>query len=61
MSALKELREDKSYSIRELAQLAGVSRTTLWKLETSGGRAHPRTIRKLAEALDVKPRDIREN
>ncbi len=58
MTALKELREDKSYSIRELAQLAGVSRTTLWKLETAGGKAHPRTIRKLAEALGVEPREL---
>jgi len=58
MTALRDLREDQAYSVRELADMAGISRTTLWKLETTGGKAHPRTIRKLAEALEVKPRDI---
>jgi transcriptional regulator with XRE-family HTH domain len=60
ITALRELREEKAYSVRELADLAGVSRTTLWKLETTGGKAHPRTIRKLAEALGVEPRELQK-
>jgi predicted transcriptional regulator len=58
MTRLKELREDKALSIRELADMAGVSRTTVWNLERSGGAAHPRTIRKLSEALGVPPREL---
>jgi transcriptional regulator with XRE-family HTH domain len=56
---LKELREDAALSISELADAAGVSRTTIWHLEKEGGNAQPRTIRKLARALGVEPRDLR--
>ena len=44
-------------SQRELAKSAGVSHVTIARLE-SGHDAHPRTIRKLAEALGVKPADL---
>jgi transcriptional regulator with XRE-family HTH domain len=57
VKVLKELREDRAYSVRELAQKAGISHTTLWKLETEPGRnVHPRTVRRLSEALGVTPR-----
>jgi len=55
---LRELREDRALSIGELAEMAGISRTTLWSLEKSGGKPHPRTIRKLSEALGVPPREL---
>jgi transcriptional regulator with XRE-family HTH domain len=58
MARLKELREDQALSIRELADMAGVSRTTIWNLEKTGGKPHPRTIRKLSEALGVPPREL---
>jgi transcriptional regulator with XRE-family HTH domain len=53
---LRELRADQALSIRELAALAGVSHQTVWHLERDGGNAQPRTIRKLSQALGVKPR-----
>ena len=60
VKVLKELREDRAYSVRELAQKAGISHTTLWKLETEHGRdVHPRTVRLLSEALGVTPRELR--
>lgn len=55
---LKRLREDRALSIRELAEASGVSHTTIWGHERGKEGAHPRTIRKLAEALGVAPRDL---
>ena len=46
-------------SQRELAERAGLSPTTILKLES--GRVdepHPRTIRKLADALKVDPNEL---
>jgi len=56
---LRELREDRTLSARELAELAGVHINTVLRLENNQGGAQPRTIRKLAEALGVEPRELR--
>jgi transcriptional regulator with XRE-family HTH domain len=56
---LRELREDRTLSARELAQLAGVHYNTVLRLENNQGGAQPRTLRKLAAALGVDPREIR--
>jgi transcriptional regulator with XRE-family HTH domain len=56
---LKELREDRAYSIRELAELAGVHYNTIHRIEHGQGSVHPRTQRKLAAALGVEPRELR--
>ena len=56
---LRELREDRTLSARELADAAGVHYNTVLRLENNQGGAHPRTIRKLAKALGVDPREIR--
>lgn len=58
MQRLRELRKDKVLSMRELEELAGVSYNTIWRLETGRQGAHPKTIRKLAEALGVEPREL---
>jgi len=59
MPSLRELRERKFLSQRDLAKAAGVSRFTIGELE--GGKSRPRrwiTIRKLAKALGVEPSEI---
>jgi transcriptional regulator with XRE-family HTH domain len=58
---LRELREDQTLSARELAELAGVHYNTVLRLENNQGGAQPRTIRKLAKALDVEPKELRSN
>lgn len=58
MERLRELRKDKVLSMRELEELAGVSYNTIWRLEAGRQGAHPKTIRKLAEALGVEPREL---
>jgi transcriptional regulator with XRE-family HTH domain len=52
---LRELREERFLSHRELARLAGVSPTTVLNLERGVGDAQRRTIRKLAQALQLEP------
>jgi transcriptional regulator with XRE-family HTH domain len=41
-----------------LAEKSGVHRNVISKLENGRGGAHPETIRKLAQALDVEPTDL---
>jgi transcriptional regulator with XRE-family HTH domain len=56
---LRELREDRTLSARELAKAAGVHYNTVLRLENNKGGAQPRTIRKLAAALGVEPKEFR--
>jgi predicted transcriptional regulator len=55
---LKELRRRRVLSMRELQELSGVSHNTIWRIESGRQGAHPRTIRKLAEALGVDPEEL---
>jgi transcriptional regulator with XRE-family HTH domain len=57
---LKELREDQSYSARELAEMAGVNYRTVLRIEHGQTKVQPRTLRKLAAALGVEPRELRD-
>jgi len=58
MSRLRELRRRRVLSLEELAEKAGVGRNTIWRLEHGVMGAQPRTIRKLAKALDVEPEEL---
>ncbi len=55
---LKRLREDRVLSQRELAREAGLTHTTVWRLENGFREAHPRTVRSLADVLGVEPREL---
>jgi transcriptional regulator with XRE-family HTH domain len=55
---LKELRREKVLSLRELEESSGVSYNTIWRIEDGRQGAHPRTVRKLAEALGVEPSEL---
>ena len=56
---VRRAREQRFFSQRELADKAGVNRNTVWRIETSGHTdVHPRTIRRLAEALSVDPASL---
>ena len=57
MKTLKAIREDNALSIRDLAQAAGVSPSTIARIE-SGLPARPMNRRKIAKALHCKPQDI---
>ncbi len=58
MHRLKELRTLRALTLRELGQQSGVSYATIWRLENGHKEARPSTIRKLAHALDVEPREL---
>ena len=55
---LRTLRQEKFFSQRELAEAARLSPATILKLETNRAEPHPRTIRKLAKALEVEPSEL---
>ena len=55
---LRELREAKGYSQRELANLAEVSQVCIWKIENGKSKPHPSTRRKLAALLGAEPTEI---
>jgi transcriptional regulator with XRE-family HTH domain len=56
--ALRRLRKDRALSLRELGERSGVAFDAINKLEQGKRSAQPRTIRRLAEALDVEPRQL---
>jgi transcriptional regulator with XRE-family HTH domain len=58
LQRLRYLRERKALSQRELAERSGVNRVTIVRLETGAQEPHPRTTRRLAEALGVEPADL---
>ena len=58
LQKLKQLREEQALSLRELASLADVPHNVIWRIEDGRQGAQPRTIRKLADALGVEPREL---
>ena len=57
-SRLRRIRRERALSQRELSRMTGIAFDTISRLETGKQRAQPRTIRKLAEALGVEPREL---
>ncbi len=51
-------RERAFLSKRELAEKAGLDRSTVGRIEDGVTEVYPRTIRKLAEALSVDPASL---
>lgn len=58
MERLRALRNEHVLTLRELAVEADVSKDTIWRLENGHSDAHPSTIRKLAKALGVLPKEL---
>ena len=58
MQRLKELRREQVLSLRELEERSGVSYNSIWRIEDGRQGAHPRTVRKLADALGVEPSEL---
>lgn len=55
---VRRVREQALLTQEELASRAGVGLTTLNRIENNRSEPHFRTIRKLAKALDVDPREL---
>lgn len=57
---LRNLRQGRGYTQRQLSELAGVAHTSVQQLETAKRGGYPRTIRRIADALGVSPQDLRD-
>jgi transcriptional regulator with XRE-family HTH domain len=55
---LRQLRRERMLSQQELAKKAGAGQATLSLLERGERTAQPRTVRRLADALGVEPREL---
>lgn len=58
LPALRQLRRSRGLSQRDLAELAGVSPGTVFRLENGLRGAYPTTMTKLASALGVQPKEL---
>ncbi len=58
MERLRELRERRALSLRELSALSGVNYNSIWRIEAGRTGAQPRTVRRLAAALSVEPEEL---
>jgi transcriptional regulator with XRE-family HTH domain len=55
---LRQLRVDRAFSLRALGERSGVAFATINNLENGHRPARLITIRKLAEALGVEPKEL---
>ncbi len=55
LTSLKKERQRRRLTQMELAEISGVNRTTITRLERGATRASPATMSKLARALKVQP------
>jgi transcriptional regulator with XRE-family HTH domain len=56
--SLKELREQRAWSVGDLARAAGVAVETVATAETGTTRPQPGTVRKLAAVLNLEPTEL---
>ena len=54
MDALRQIRQQKGWSQKDLADRAGVGQDTISGIESGSRKPHPSTLRKLAAALGVQ-------
>ena len=60
MPSLRAARVARLLTIRALARQAGVAPSTVYLIEAGRSTPHLSVMRRLAEALDVEPREIDE-
>jgi transcriptional regulator with XRE-family HTH domain len=58
LPALAAHRRRRGLTQRQLGELSGVAHTTVQRLEALNRGAYPQTLRKLAIALRVEPKDL---
>ncbi len=57
---LREIRMSQLLTVRGLAEKSGVASSAITMTENGHTRPHFASIRKIADALDVEPGDVRE-
>jgi transcriptional regulator with XRE-family HTH domain len=54
LPGLRQVRQTSGLTQRQLGELAGVGKGTIWELETGRRGAYPRTVTRLAKALETE-------
>jgi DNA-binding XRE family transcriptional regulator len=54
LPGLRQVRQTSGLTQRELGELAGVGKSTVFELEVGRRGAYPRTVRRLAKALETE-------
>ena len=55
---MRRTRREQALSQRDLSRMTGVAHDSISQLETGRRDAQPKTIRKLAKALGVEPKEL---
>ena len=58
MKKLKELRQQKNYTISQFAKLVKISPTYYWQIENGGRRLYYDLAMKIAKVFNKRPDDI---
>jgi transcriptional regulator with XRE-family HTH domain len=58
LPGLRQARQRSGLTQRELGELASISKGTIWGLEVGRRGAYPRTVRRLAKALETEVADL---
>ena len=58
MKTIRRLRQERGYSLRELAAMAGLHWTTIWKIEKTARLPSLVTLTKLAKAFRLPLTDL---
>ena len=58
LPGLRHARQRSGLTQRELSELAGVGKGTVFELEVGRRGAYPRTVRRLAKALETEVADL---
>jgi transcriptional regulator with XRE-family HTH domain len=55
---IRQIREREVWGQAELARAAGISVASLWQIEHGQRSPRPLTIRKIAKALEISPKEL---
>jgi DNA-binding XRE family transcriptional regulator len=58
LPGLRQARQRSGLTQRELGTLASIGKGTIWELEVGRRGAYPRTVRRLAKALETEVADV---
>jgi transcriptional regulator with XRE-family HTH domain len=58
LPGLRQARQRSGLTQRQLGTLAGIGKGTIWELEVGRRGAYPRTVRRLAKALETEVADL---
>jgi len=57
-NTIKELREIRGWSIRDLSERSGVARSNIWEQENKNSHPELRSLAKIADAFDGRPSEL---